>query len=219
MPKVDLALAFTPTEETAAELGKLMPPSCIHDSLDLGVVERAMELQKELAHKERSLCLIADDCGFDQSIWRSKTIRSLFMNARHHRVALQLSVQWLYSIDPSLRSNVDYVVACAEPIHSNKKKLFASFFGVFESYACFDRVLTQCTKDYSCIVLDQTQSSPTIENSVFWFKANLAEEAAPFRLCKPIFYRLAERPRPTPKRDVLVVDEKPVDKRALEVVH
>ena len=45
MPKVDLALAFTPTEETAAELGKLMPPSCIHDSLDLGVVERAMELQ------------------------------------------------------------------------------------------------------------------------------------------------------------------------------
>lgn len=46
-----------------AELGKLMPPSCIHDSLDLGVVERAMELQKELAHKERSLCLMARRCA------------------------------------------------------------------------------------------------------------------------------------------------------------
>lgn len=222
MPPVDLAIGFTPTDDTAAELGKILPPSCIHDSFDLEVVERALDLQRQLAHKERSLCLIADDCGFDTHAWRSKTIRSLFMNARHNRVSLQLAIQQCLSIEPSLRNNVDYVICTACCNHQEKRKLYQSFFGVFRSYDSFDQVFTRLTSDWKCIVLDQTQPSPSIENSVFWFKADLEAEAAPFRLGKPVFWRLAAHP-PLPKSsaDVLVVEEggKPaVDKRSMVVV-
>ena len=223
MPPVDLALGFTPTDDTAAELAKILPRNCIHDSFDLEIVERSLDLQRQLAHKERSLCLIADDCGFDSAAWRSKTIRSLFMNARHNRVALQIALQHCLSIDPSLRTNVDYVICTACANHQEKRKLYQSFFGVFSSYHAFDSVFTQCTSDWKCIVLDQTQPSPSIENSVFWFKADLEAEKAPFRLCKPIFWRFAAHPpqEKKPATDVLVVEEtaRPaVDKRKMLVV-
>ena len=206
MPPVDLAVGFTPTDETVAELAQLLPPSCIHDSFDLEIVERALNLQRELAHKQRSLCLIADDCGFDSAAWRSKTIRSLFMNARHNRVSLHLALQQCYSIEPSLRNNIDYVICTACGNHQEKRKLYQSFFGVFKTYAEMDAVFTSCTRDYSCIVLDQTQPSPNVLNSIFHFKADLDAEAAPFKLCKPVFWKLHERGPPPPSEEAIVAE-------------
>lgn len=201
---VDLAVAFCPTDETRAELAKLIPPSCIHNALDLEVVERALQLQKELAHKQRSLLLLADDCAFSKGEWRTNTMRSVFMNARHHRTGLHFSMQYLMDLLPSLRSNVDYVICCAENIHSNKKKLWQAFFGIFKTYAEFDSVFTACTRDYSCIVLDQTQPSASVLNSIYYFRADLKAEAAPFRLCKPVFWKL--HTRPPPKEEGIVAD-------------
>ena len=51
MPPVDLAIGFTPTDDTAAELAKILPRNCIHDSFDLEIVERSLDLQRQLAHK------------------------------------------------------------------------------------------------------------------------------------------------------------------------
>ena len=82
-----------------------------------------------------------------------------------------------------------FCTACGN--HQEKRKLYQSFFGVFSSYHAFDAVFTQCTSDWKCIVLDQTQPSPSVENSVFWFKADVEAEKAPFRLCKPIFWAFA----------------------------
>ena len=131
-----------------------------------------------------------------------------------------LALQHCLSIDPSLRTNVDYVVCTACGNHQEKRKLFQSFFGVFKSYSSFDQVFTQLTSDRKCIVLDQTQPSPSVENSIYWFKADLEAEKASFRLCKPIFWRFAAHP-PLPKKqtDVLTVEETPTtNKRSMIVV-
>ena len=206
MPPVDLAIGFSPTDDTVAEMAKILPPSCIHDSFDLEIVERALNLQRELAHKERSLCLIADDCGFDSAAWKSKCIRSLFMNARHNRVSLHLALQQCYSIEPSLRNNIDYVICTACGNHQEKRKLYQAFYGLCKSYAEFDAIFSTCTRDYSCIVLDQTQPSPNILNSIFYFKADLKAEAVPFKLCKPVFWKLHERKAPPRKEEAIIAD-------------
>lgn len=195
---VDLAVAFCPTDETADELAKCIPRACIHPKLDLAVVERALALQKELAHKERSLALIADDCGYTKGDWSTSTMRQMLMNARHHRIALHFSMQYLKLIEPALRSNVSYVVCCAENILANKKALWQCFFGLIPSYQEFDRIFTACTQDYSCIVLDQTQPSASVENSVFWYKADI--DAPPFRMCKPCMWTMHKR-QPAPKAE------------------
>ena len=64
------------------------------------------------------------------------------------------------------------------------------------------------------------QPSPSVENSIYWFKADLEAEKAHFRLCKPIFWRFAAHP-PLPKKqtDVLTVEETPTtNKRSMVVV-
>lgn len=199
--RVDLTIAFTPTEETRQNFEQALPPSCVHDHLDLNIVERALAAQKELLEKgkERTLLLVADDCAFDKSVWRSSTVRSAFMNGRHFRTGLVLSMQYLMDLSPDLRTNVDYIVCTAENIHANKKRLWQCFFGVFETYSDFDRVFTACTKDFSCCVLDQTQPNATIDSSVFWWKAS--PTLPPFRLCRPVFFRLHENPPARPAKD------------------
>ena len=215
MPAVDLAIGFTPTDETYEELAKIIPSRMIYRDLDLDVITRALDLQKELADKNRSLALIADDCAYDKGVWRTSSIRSLFMNARHHRVSLHLSMQYLMDMDPSLRTNCDYVICTAENIHTNKRKLWQSFFGVFKSYQHFDAVFSQLTSDYSCIVLDQTQPSASVSNSIFWYKADLKAQAAPFRLCKSVFWHFQERPPEKKKADVMIIEDKETPRRVL----
>ena len=39
---VDYAVAFCPTDETAAEMAKFVPPSLVHPRLDLAVIEKAL---------------------------------------------------------------------------------------------------------------------------------------------------------------------------------
>ena len=51
----------------------------------------------------------------------------------------------LFDIPPDVRGQFDYVVATADNQHSNKKKLWAQFGGVFQSYREFDAVFTSCT--------------------------------------------------------------------------
>jgi hypothetical protein len=191
---VDLAAAFCPTDETCAELAKIIPPSLIHPRLDVQVVQSALQMQKEDAHREPTLALIFDDTGFSRKDWASNTMREAIMNARHHRTALHFSMQYIKSIDPSIRSNVSYIVACAENIHANKRALWQCFFGIIPTYQEFDTLFTACTRDYSCIVLDQTQPSASIENSIFWFRADV--NAPPFRMCKPVFWTLHRKVKP-----------------------
>lgn len=193
MPPVDLAIGFTPTDDTAAELARILPPRCIHDS-----TSSASSPTRSARCADRGR-----------------------LRFRLGRVALQIALQHCLSLDPSLRTNVDYVICTACGNHQEKRKLYQSFFGVFKTYSSFDQCFTQCTSDWRCIVLDQTQPSPNIENSVFWFKADLEAEKVPFRLCKSVFWQFAANPpRQKKTADVLVVEDsaKPVDKRSIVVV-
>ena len=204
--RVDLAICFTPTEETRKSFETMVPPSCVHDALDLRVVDRALSMQKENVEKgkERSLLLVADDCAFDKGVWRTSTIRSAFFNSRHFQMGLVLSMQYLMDLSPDLRTNCDYIICTADNIHQNKKRLHQAFFGVFPHYADFDRAFSACTQDFSCCVLDQTQPNASIETSVFWWRASPA--LPPFRLCRPVLYKLHERPPAREaKEDVSVV--------------
>ena len=135
------------------------------------------------------------------------------MNARHNRVSLHLALQQSLCIEPSLRNNIDYVICTACTNHQEKRKLYTSFFGICKTYAEFDAIFSSCTRDYSCIVLDQTQPSPTILNSIFYFKADIQAEQVPFKLCKPVFWKL--HARPPPQKEEAIIADVPAPRRIM----
>ena len=84
-----------------------------------------------------------------------------------------LTMQYCMDLSPDLRANIDYVYILRENIIQNREKLYKNFFGIFPSFDMFNQVMTACTENYECLVLDNTSKSNKIEDVVFWYKARL----------------------------------------------
>ena len=189
--KLDFGLAMTPTESTAETFRKHMPEQWIYTQFDAGKLDSMLHMQRDLvkAKKNKSLFLCMDDCMFDKRCLKSLGMRDLFFNGRHLRVTLINAMQYVMDMGPDLRSNVDYLFALRENIISNKQKLWKYFFGMFDSFQDFSRVLDKCTENHSALVLDNTSKTNNIEDCVFWYRAS--PELGDFKLGKPKYWKLA----------------------------
>lgn len=193
--KVDFGLAFSPTEESLSAFREIMPEAWIYSSFSQSKLEQMLDMQRQLGKqgKQRHLFLIMDDCMYDKKIMKSVCMRDLFMNGRHLKITLCFAVQYLMDISPDLRSNIDYVFSMNEKIISNKAKLYKYFYGMFEKYEDFSRTLDRCTENFSSMVLDNTAKTSDISDTVFWYRASL--DLPPFKMGKPIYWKLAEATR------------------------
>ena len=194
MPRADFTLAMAPTEDTLRVFREFLPESCIFDHFSQEKLERTVSLQKELVSrgKRRTVCIILDDCLYQKGILRSNAMRSIFFNGRHDNITLICAAQYMMEVDVSLRSNIDYIFTMRETILTNRQKLFKHYFGQFSNFNDFEKVMQACTQDYRSLVLDGTVStvkSPT--DCVMWYKAS--PELPPFRLCKDMYWRMANR--------------------------
>ena len=191
--KVHMGIAMTPTEESAQMFRRHMPEPWIYNAYSHAKMEQIIMLQRDLCRKgkQRDLFLALDDCLYDKKILKSTNIRDIFMNGRHLRLSVLLACQYIMDMGPDLRTQVDYVFALRENIISNKTKLFRYFFGMFEKYEDFSRVMDACTENYSCLVLDNTCKTNRIEDCLFWYRAEVDLPA--FHMGDSRFLTLARR--------------------------
>lgn len=180
---VPCGLVISGTEDGNGYYSKHVPDLFIHSEFDPELLKQMVSRQKLLLHKlknkddsiekmEIDSFLLLDDLAFDSASWsRDRTVRSIFMNGRWYRIFCLLTTQNPMDIPPSLRMNLDYIFVLKENIVAQQKKLFDHYFGMFENFNTFRQVLTQCTENYECLVLDKTSKSNKIEDCVFWYKA------------------------------------------------
>lgn len=191
--KWDFGLAMTPTEESADMFRKHMPDSWIYNGFSTAKLDQMLATQRELCKtkKQKNLFILMDDCMYDKKILKGLGIRDLFMNGRHMHISLCNAVQYVMDMGPDLRTQVDYVFALRENIISNKIKLWKYFFGMFEKYEDFAKVMDKCTENHGCLVMDNTTGSCSVDECIFWYKAemNLPE----FKIGSPAFLKLSEK--------------------------
>ena len=121
-------------------------------------------------------------------------------------------------LTPDLRANVDYVFILRENVIQNREKLYKAFFGIFPTFDMFNQVMTACTENYECLVLDNTSKSNKIEDCVFWYKAKCHSN---FRIGSPSMWRFHQKnynpkyttdkaldPRNVQKKTALTVEKK-----------
>jgi hypothetical protein len=197
--RLDYGVAFTPTESSAEMFARFMPRSSIYDTFDSDVLERMIDFQRSDAHskKRRSLFCVMDDCLYDKRILRCKAIREVFMNGRHHQITLLLCAQYMMDLSPDLRGNVDYCFCLRDSALGSRMKLYRSFFGLFDKYISFAKVMDGATENHSAIVMDNTGNTNDISGCVFWYRA--APAPKPFYIGRRSFYRLDQQHR-VPKK-------------------
>ena len=81
-------------------------------------------------------------------------MRLLFMNGRHWKIMLVITMQYPLGIPPNLRTNIDYVFILREPYITNRKRIYDNYAGMFPTFESFCQVMDQCTENYECLVIN-----------------------------------------------------------------
>ena len=175
--KIPVGLCVSGTEASSGYYSAFIPDLFIHTEYSTGLLDNLIANQKKILRKSNKKDIrnaafaLLDDCMYDNSLGKDKTIRAVFMNGRHWNMLFMLTMQYCMDIPPALRANIDYVFLLRESIQANRERMWKNFAGIFPTYQMFSEVFNQCTSDFECMVIDNPSRSNDIEDCVFWYKA------------------------------------------------
>ncbi len=186
----DFGVAFTATTSTVETFKQFLPHHLIYEKgYDYDIGDQFLSVCKKLtaAGKQRATLVCLDDCMFDNKVMKSDAMTEIHLNGRHSGITLMNTTQYVMgTVPPAVRTNVDYVLVLQDSVLANRKRLFEYFFGNFPTFKEFDRVMTQVTENHGCLVLDKTQTSAKVCDTIFYYKAT--PKLPSFRIGKRIFF-------------------------------
>ena len=199
---IPIGTVISGTEEGLGFYGALVPKLFIHNEYNTAIIENILkrqrqvlkQIKKEMEQFKRSTIdprtfVILDDCLYDNTWARDKMMRLLFMNGRHWKVMLIITMQYPLGIPPTLRTNIDYVFILREPYIANRKRIYENYAGMFPTLESFCQVMDQCTENYECLVINNNAKSNKLQDQVFWYKADAHND---FRLGSKEFWELSK---------------------------
>lgn len=200
---IPIGTVISGTEEGNGFYGKMVPKLFIHNEYNTAIIENILKRQrgvlKQIKHETESFkrstidprtFVILDDCLYDNTWARDKMMRLIFMNGRHWKVMLLITMQYPLGIPPTLRTNIDYVFILREPYIANRKRIYENYAGMFPTFESFCQVMDQCTENFECLVINNNAKSNKLQDQVFWYKADTHNE---FRLGSKEFWELSKQ--------------------------
>jgi hypothetical protein len=179
-----------------------VPKLFIHSEYNSAIIENILKRQKTClkqmlkeveTYKKSSIdprtFVILDDCLYDAGWTKDKLMRLLFMNGRHWKIMLVITMQYPLGIPPNLRTNIDYVFILREPYIANRKRIYENYAGMFPTFESFCQVMDQCTENYECLVINNNSKSNKLTDQIFWYKA---EAHSNFKLGSKEFWELSK---------------------------
>lgn len=199
---IPIGTVISGTEEGNGFYGKMVPRLFIHNEYNTVIIENILKRQKQVLKQVKKEIIsfrksnidprafvILDDCLFDNSWARDKMMRLLFMNGRHWKVMLVITMQYPLGVPPILRTNIDYVFILRENYIANRKRIYENYAGMFPTFESFCQVMDQCTENYECLVINNNSKSNKLQDQVFWYKA---EPHNDFRLGSKEFWDMSK---------------------------
>jgi len=216
---IPIGTVISGTEAGNSFYGEHVPKLFIHEEYSSGIIENILKRQRQCMKQvlqeiqmykksnidPRAFCIL-DDCLYDAGWTKDKLMRLLFMNGRHWKIMLIITMQYPLGIPPNLRTNIDYVFILREPYINNRKRIYENYAGMFPTFEAFSQVMDQCTENYECLVINNNSKSNKLTDQIFWYKA----EAHPtFKLGSKEFWELSKN---MPDND----EDAPYDPKALK---
>jgi hypothetical protein len=179
-----------------------VPKLFIHEEYNVVIIENILKRQKTVlkqvkreleSYKRCSIdpraFVILDDCLFDDKWTRDKMMRLLFMNGRHWKIMLIITMQYPLGVPPVLRTNIDYVFILREPYLANRRRIYENYAGMFPTFESFCQVMDQCTENYECLVINNNVKSNKLQDQIFWYKAEAHKD---FKLGSREFWEISK---------------------------
>jgi len=200
--EIPIGTVISGTEEGNGFYAKMVPKLFVHHEYNTAIIENILkrqrtvlkQIKKEMETYKRSTIdprafVILDDCLYDATWTRDKMMRLLFMNGRHWKVMLVITMQYPLGIPPTLRTNIDYVFILRENYIANRKRIYENYAGMFPTFESLCQVMDQCTENNECLVINNNSKSNKLHDQVFWYKA---DNHGDFRLGSKEFWELSK---------------------------
>ena len=199
---IPIGTVVSGTEAGNGFYGNHVPKLFIHDEYNSAIIENILKRQRQVlkqmkkeveAYRKTTIdprsFVILDDCLYDATWTKDKMMRLLFMNGRHWKVMLIITMQYPLGIPPNLRTNIDYVFILREPYISNRRRIWENYAGMFPTFEGFCQVMDQCTENYECLVINNNAKSNKLHDQIFWYKA---QPRGAFKLGSREFWELSK---------------------------
>ena len=179
-----------------------VPKLFIHEEYNSAIIENILKRQKTVLRQVKKemetfkrtnidprAFVILDDCLFDDKWTRDKMMRLLFMNGRHWKIMLIITMQYPLGVPPVLRTNIDYVFILREPYIANRRRIYENYAGMFPTFESFCQVMDQCTENYECLIINNNVKSNKLQDQIFWYKADSHKD---FKLGSREFWEISK---------------------------
>jgi|UniRef100_A0A6C0CKM0 hypothetical protein len=199
---IPIGTVISGTEAGNGFFASHVPKLFIHDEYNSAIIENILKRQKTVlkqikremeAYKRTNIdpraFVILDDCLYDNKWTKDKLMRLLFMNGRHWKIMLVITMQYPLGIPPNLRTNIDYVFILREPYIANRKRIWENYAGMFPTFESFCQVMDQCTENFECLVINNNAKSNKLNDQIFWYKA---QNHSNFKLGSKEFWDLSK---------------------------
>jgi hypothetical protein len=191
------------TEESNGFYGSMIPKLFIHNEYESLIIENILTRQRAVLKQineeitstgntriDPRTFVILDDCLYDNTWSKDKLMRLLFMNGRHWKVMLIITMQYPLGVPPILRTNIDYVFILRDNYIANRRRIYENYAGMFPTFESFCQIMDQCTENYECLVIHNNAKSNKLTDQVFWYKATPHSE---FKLGSKQFWDLSKQ--------------------------
>ena len=199
---IPLGTVISGTEAGNGFYSEHVPKLFIHDEYNSVIIEKILkrqrtvlkQIKKEIEVYRKSSIdprafVILDDCLYDATWTRDKVMRLLFMNGRHWKMMLIITMQYPLGIPPNLRTNIDYVFILREPYIANRKRIYENYAGMFPTFESFCQVMDQYTENFECLVINNNVKSNKLHDQIYWYRA---EEHKNFKLGSKEFWEISK---------------------------
>jgi hypothetical protein len=199
---IPIGTVISGTEEGNGFYGSMVPKLFVHNEYNTAIIENVLKRQrtvlkqvkKEMETYKRTTIdprafVILDDCLYDNAWTKDKMMRLLFMNGRHWKIMLIITMQYPLGVPPNLRTNIDYVFILREPYIANRKRIYENYAGMFPTFESFCQVMDQCTENFECLVINNNAKSNKLQDQIFWYKA---EPRPDFKLGSKEFWEISK---------------------------
>ena len=199
---IPIGTVISGTEAGNGFYGKHVPKLFIHDEYNTAIIENILKRQRQVLKQIKKenesgtrtnidprAFVILDDCLYDATWAKDKMMRLLFMNGRHWKIMLVITMQYPLGIPPNLRTNIDYVFILREPYLTNRKRIWENYCSMFPTLESFCSVMDQTTENYECLVINNNAKSNKLNDQIFWYKA---DNHPSFRLGSKEFWEISK---------------------------
>ena len=191
--KIYDAIIFSGTIDEDHPWERYTPQRLVHPCLEefpIEITKKAIknqERRKVLAKKYNAKCppsvMVFEDVEHLQPpIWNNQSMRSLVFNGRWSKEYCFVAFQYIMEVKMSMRGSFDYAVFAMENSPAVRERIWKQFGGIFPTFAEFESVFFECTKNFRVMVIDCRARSYNLEDCVFWYKA---KDRGTFKLGHP----------------------------------